>query len=533
MKKKIYSFIALLVSILLLFGVFYIDGANSKKLDKLMKDNNDVETIIRSRTKSETPIVDNILFNQEQLIRIDNSQLFFSLVKKEENYYPTVKWEYDLKERKHVKLIAREIEIDDSFIENNKTLEIITYDKEYYHVDYISYTTLPIMNIMVANEEISTKEVVASFSFYDNTVDKIDNRLSRMDGTIRVRGTSSSTYPKKGYRIEFTDKHNLLNLRNDDDYVLYAAYNDPEKVRNVFSSNLWFDSCASDNQLDIKMGMEYRYIELFINNKYWGLYALGYPIDEKQLDIEKNGIDVLENYYKKDKKNNPENLYDFEIISDNGYTPKSQNDIKKLWNPITDYYNVLLNKTPINIREKIDINNSIDIYLFFNLIQGVDNVVKTKGVNEWLYNIYLVSKNINNQSVMFYIPWDMDRTWGKAFGDDLTIWDEKYDGYDIDYSFNVESDVLSVGKLLHKKDANILNEIKEKYAQLRNSWWSNESITKMLNGYEEDIYNSGAFLRDKNRWPDGLYNNKDTKLQVFKEYVLNRFSYLDKKYDYK
>ena len=104
------------------------------------------------------------------------------------------------------------------------------------------------------------------------------------DGNIHVRGRTAQTYPKKGYRISLIQESlggntrpnhvSLLGMRQDDDWLLYAAYNDQEKIRNVFSSNLWKYTCATDNAQGMDIGMEYRYLELFVNGEYWGLYAL-------------------------------------------------------------------------------------------------------------------------------------------------------------------------------------------------------------------------------------------------------------------
>ena len=117
------------------------------------------------------------------------------------------------------------------------------------------------------------------------------------DGTIHLSGDSTKYFAPKGYRISLisnrkngnvdSNKCNLLGMGKDDDWLLYAGYNAQEKIRHVFSTNLWKYSCATDNSLALNVGPEYQYIELFIDNEYYGLYALGYPLDEKQFNIKK------------------------------------------------------------------------------------------------------------------------------------------------------------------------------------------------------------------------------------------------------
>ncbi|MBO6255682.1 MAG: CotH kinase family protein [Bacteroidaceae bacterium] len=57
-------------------------------------------------------------------------------------------------------------------------------------------------------------------------------------------------------------------------FILYSCYADPERARNVFSQNLWTESCGTDNAYNINTGSYYKYVELFLNGEYYGLYAL-------------------------------------------------------------------------------------------------------------------------------------------------------------------------------------------------------------------------------------------------------------------
>ena len=54
----------------------------------------------------------------------------------------------------------------------------------------------------------------------------------------------------------------------------------------------------------------------------------------------------------------------------------------------------------------------------------------------------------------------------------------------------------------------------------------------LIDQYENDIFESGAYLRDMERWPDGLYEDPEVKLSVFREHVMQRLSYMDIDYHY-
>ena len=79
--------------------------------------------------------------------------------------------------------------------------------------------------------------------------------------------------------------------RIDDDWILTSMYSDYEKIRNVFSMNLWHEISELSN--------EYRYVEVYINNNYHGLYALTYPIDNKTFKLKKDETGASNNTHQK------------------------------------------------------------------------------------------------------------------------------------------------------------------------------------------------------------------------------------------
>jgi hypothetical protein len=315
-------------------------------------------------------------------------------------------------------------------------------------------------------------------------------------GTIHLRGDSSLVYPKSGYRLSLTyddNKNNnvsLLGMREDDDWILYQAYNDQEKVRNVFSTNLWKYTCAQDNSLGLDNGLEYKYIELFLNGEYWGLYALGYPLDELQLQIDEEKGERL--YKKLYASNESEVSLNPEMEAD-GYATKSTGD--GIWGLINQYYINLSREwnNAESMYEGIDIDNSIDASLFVNLVQGLDQVNK----NGPFKNMYLTFKNVDGKMVALYTPWDLDITWGNVYTGEFDT--NLSEAYGIDAGENVIKAYGNLEALIANNDEQISNLILSKYHSLREGLWSLESLNKMIDEYEDDIYGSGAFRRDMER----------------------------------
>ena len=83
---------------------------------------------------------------------------------------------------------------------------------------------------------------------------------------IRTRGRWSRRFPKKSYRVETREDASLLGLPADDDWILYAAWNDRTLIRNVlaYDTARWMGRYAART----------RFVELTLNGRYRGVYVL-------------------------------------------------------------------------------------------------------------------------------------------------------------------------------------------------------------------------------------------------------------------
>jgi hypothetical protein len=101
---------------------------------------------------------------------------------------------------------------------------------------------------------------------------KVDGRM-RIDGTsvgrvgVELRGQSSQTFPKKSYAVELRgDDAGLLGMPPDDDWVLYAAYNDKTLMRNVVAYEA--------SRFTGRWAAQTRFVHLRLNGRYQGVYVL-------------------------------------------------------------------------------------------------------------------------------------------------------------------------------------------------------------------------------------------------------------------
>ena len=427
---------------------------------------------------------------------------------------------------------------------NNENPKLVLYTKDRISVSDFVITTLPIININISAETVEELKLdetynieeyaPGSMTLYDNRTDfDLAKRTITSDIKIHRRGGTTIDFPQKSYRVTLLDstdnfgktkKANLLGLREDDDWILYSAYSDYEKIRTPFSMNLWKEMSSGNNEWGASVSNEYKYIELFFNGRYHGLYTLTYPLDNKSFSIGEG-----ETLFKKSDWSETEYSLDLEPFEDDtdllwlpGYTVKEGSDVSySILHQL--YYNMAYSPDPGTIRESIDIDNSIDLWLFYKITQAVDNIYGT-GVKN-LFTATKLSDSGDEGYKLLFAPWDMDQTWGNRYVDG-----EGRHGISSYYNpvdYDLPMDWGTVPFLMAAGDTEIVQEIKDRYHQLRETVLSDASLSEDIAKYESDIYDSGAFQRTINRWPDGNYYDPQVKLDGFENYVLARMKYMD------
>lgn len=101
--------------------------------------------------------------------------------------------------------------------------------------------------------------------------------------TVRGRGNSSFMMPKYGLKLEFTDKVSLFGMPANRDWALIGNYGDKTHLRNFMMTRLseWLGS---------RYTPRCRYVELYLNRKYMGLYLLS-----ETVKVGKNRVNIAEN----------------------------------------------------------------------------------------------------------------------------------------------------------------------------------------------------------------------------------------------
>lgn len=522
MKKKL---AAVLFLISIVGMIMSLTAGRESRYSELCITAEERQEIVEGRKVSEGSLATQILFNEYELVRdTAGNRWFYSLIQNSDSAYdPYV----ECISQENVKVAIVGSEITDELIASGREFEMLIYTDEEYQAVRLAFTTLPLLCVNYDGEMGDTESVPFVLRLFDNR-SEATQRVTESDGEIRIRGRYSRNFPKKGYRITLYEESvgenrresdaALLGMRKDGDWLLYSAYNDQDKVRNVFSSNLWKESCGANNSFGLDNGMEYKYVELFINDQYWGLYALGYPVDSMQLQMTDG-----EYMYMKSDPYLSELDIDFgaEGAVEGYEIDEMGTNAVESWEPLKNYYKAMLHSgdaTYSQLREMVDMENSIDIFLFLNMIQGVDHA-NLRGENI-IHNLYMTNKvsDDGESEIMLYTPWDMDRTWGLGF-------DVEGIAVSVDQPVLMQTNVVYL--LLEQGDEEMKQAVVQRYRELRQGLWSDLQLTTRLYQYEDQIFESGAYARDCNRWPNGAYRVGENKLEIFMGYVLGRTKYMD------
>lgn len=106
--------------------------------------------------------------------------------------------------------------------------------------------------------------------------------------TIRGRGFSSFVMPKCSYKIEFVDKQELFGMPKNRDWDLISNFRDKSLLRNAISYQL-------ANTLEAPYAPRFRFIELYLNREYKGIYFLveHIKVAKNRVNIPKDGSSFL------------------------------------------------------------------------------------------------------------------------------------------------------------------------------------------------------------------------------------------------
>lgn len=374
-----------------------------------------------------------------------------------------------------------------------------------------------------------------STSFSDGTIRIGEEPEMRCD--IRWRGASVLKYDKKSFAIKLKDADgekcdtSLLGMRSDNSWILDAMAVDKARMRNRVSMDLWLDMSTKPYYIEKEPkavnGIRGRFVEVWLNGNYEGLYCLSEKIDRKQLKLRKHKDGNVRGILYKSNRHNvmyidDESLYAYDnsLPTWNGWEvsyPDAEDGEPIDWSLLTDNIHWLTFASNESINDSLPVRFDLpvwkDLFLLVDVMLGNDNSSK----NQYVY-AYDVNKDYGQ--CLSVAPWDMDATWGRSYtGDTLHADCEAGIYHQLQYH------------LLYTYGDSATN-YRPRYEELRRTWFTAESLKNRFHTYFSQLRNAGALQREEERWNgvNGIDLDFDYEEEYIDQWIDDRLAYLDNYY---
>jgi spore coat protein H len=383
----------------------------------------------------------------------------------------------------------------------------------------VYFTQLPIIHIDTKKEIVDTPSVYATFSMSESS-----GLVTQSNLGIEIRGGYSQSYPKKSYELSFwadtlgaTSRDiSFLAMRNDNKWNLQAMYNEPLRLNNKVSHELWLDIHQiyyKDKEPDAKNGIAMKYVEVFVNNRYKGVYALGERIDRKQLKLKKYNNGIKGELYKGSGWDDAvvfKSAPTFDNKSDtwSGFEYKEPQEVID-WNNLYNFVNFVTTSKDADFyqqyQQRFRLDNAVDYYIFLNLLRATDNYGK---------NLYIAKYKTDEP--YYYVPWDLDGVFGYNWQglQDKTTDDILTNGF---YDRLIQ-DCASTG---------FRSALIARWTALRSTVITEDYILAKFKANNEYLLNNNIYEREHLAWNDYQYDEK--QLTYVASWLKSRLAYLDVK----
>ena len=291
---------------------------------------------------------------------------------------------------------------------------------------------LPIIIINTNGNTIEDDpKISADMGIIDNGSDLnyITDTFNDYDGKIGIetRGDFTQEFDKKSYGFELWDEQgddidaSLLDMPEEEDWILYASYLDRTFIRNVLTHEIWREFGYWSSRT--------RYCELVLNNEYQGIYILMEKVkrDDNRLDIaqlgetENDGDDLTGGYIVKmdfpeeggwysvfETMGSEPYYFQYEYPKENEITSEQDEYIKQYINDFESalFSNDYFNDNGVRYDSLIDLTSFVDLFIINELSRSSDAY---KG-SSFIYK----DKDSNDGKLRAGPIWDFNLAYGNA-----------------------------------------------------------------------------------------------------------------------
>lgn len=400
----------------------------------------------------------------------------------------------------------------------------------------IAFTYLPIM-VMNGTFGMDYTEGTIQLLDPDNYTDEV--MLTR----VKWRGgtTNLGDKHKRNYHLKFVDENGekmdrkFLGLRKDNSWIMDAGQVDFFRMRNRVATELWNDFASkpyhAQQEPKVKTGVDGGMIEVFLNGKYVGLYALTEAMDRKLLKLKKYDENTGEIHGQLWKTTGLSGSTTFNIFTPYDNTQEEWNYVETKYPELdevfpTDYSAVgegvhfgdTAKVADFNLKAHTyyDMPVMIDYEILLQTLLAIDNYAK---------NIYWYTYDTPQSPMLSLGVWDLDTSMGGN-------WEtSSFHPTTVSPTRNVNFGHAVFGRLTRPTYIYRQQSI-DRYHELRKGVLNTDSLIARYTDAFWNIYNCGAVDREEARWShdsdlSGRELNIYRELNYITNWIKTRMDFLD------
>ena len=380
-----------------------------------------------------------------------------------------------------------------------------------------------------------------------------DGSVVELPARFRTRGATASNYtmkPSLNMKLCTADyaeeaDSSLLGLRSCSSLILDAMAIDRICMRNRVAFDIWndFSRLPYDTDFEGRNGTEGRFLELFINGQYYGIYCLSDRINRKLLNLKKvqekeDGSAVIRGVLYKngtsDIVDQREPCYSEDSTACviewfNAWELTYPEDYAGLqaWHPLQDAF--LNGTTKDYVKKYFYLQNLADYHLLIMALSIADNW----GNKNRFLSIRNITKNIDDvdpteadRRRFVITPWDLDTSLGGNY--DGRYYDGSYTDWPLEVTFNNQP--YPYYALCNDEEYNAI--LKQRWIEGRQGAFSVDSICTKLERYRDLFVKSGAWQRmveyfDAQQYRPNYVSDLVREIEYIKEWYRDRFRKVD------
>lgn len=427
--------------------------------------------------------------------------------------------------------------------------------------------------------KLTTNEFINGKVYTPGTISVVDaNALvfeQPFTAKVRYRGATAQGKEKKAFAIKLIDDAqksvdaSFFGLRSDNNWILDAMAVDVARMRNRVATDLWNDFSTAPYHKDFEPkainATRGQFVEVILNGEYHGIYCMTEKVDRKQLKLKKfttspdGKTTTLKGLlYKADNWHYNSFMGHYEVPANSfmdvppagifpGKAPDMYDNMSDEWGGFEMSYPELSDKEEITWKPLYDaitvvanndtrdfVNRAADLFdlpvaldynLFIELLLATDNHGK---------NMFYYVYDLTRSPKLGIAPWDLDGSWGRNWGGSNAYTANAEQNF-VNFLWKYEHGEHTLFKRLREAPSfNWETQLRNRYAQLRETFFTADKLNKRFRDYGSLFVESGADRREKRRWDgfDGYTINIPEEVDYITSWIPTRLAFLDRQFNY-